>query len=475
MRSIHSLERRTSIFFSKRIITINGKADPYVLDPAQVREPPDRLIPTLKYLGPGLIITGNIIGSGEIIAAPALAARVGISALWLILFSCVIKIFLQAEIARYTISTGETSLQALNRIPGPRFRISWSLWCYIIMMLASFMQVGGIAGGIGQTINLLIPSVSPIMGSIFAGLLAGAILIGGSYSSFEKTLVFMVATFSIMTVICAISLPWTPHPITLADFREGLRFSLPEGGLAIAFGVFGLVGVGASELIYYPYWLLEKGYAQFSGKRDGSREWARRAKGWIKVMYLDVTLAMVVYTFSTVAFFLLGVSTLYQAGLIPEGFEMVRILSNMYTQILGPWAFTSFVVGVFVVLFSTMLVATASNARVVADLMEISRIYRFRDYSHRRRWFTGTALTLLALFILLYNLVGEPVIMVVIGGFAQATMLPIIAISALHLRFFRIDKLLKPKRLIDLLLILSSTLIIAFACYRLTVQILSLG
>ena len=158
------------------------------MDPAQVREPPDRLIPTLKYLGPGLIITGNIIGSGEIIAAPALAARVGISALWLILFSCVIKIFLQAEIARYTISSGETSLQALNHIPGPRYRISWSLWCYIIMMLASFMQVGGIAGGIGQTINLLVPSVSPLMGSIFAGLLAVTILIGGSYSSFEKTL-----------------------------------------------------------------------------------------------------------------------------------------------------------------------------------------------------------------------------------------------------------------------------------------------
>lgn len=449
-------------------------ADPYVLDPGKVRQPPRRLVDTLRYLGPGLIITGNIIGSGEIIATPALAARVGISALWLILFSCVIKIFLQAEIARYTISSGETSLQALNRLPGPRCRVSWSLWCYVIMMLGSFMQVGGIAGGIGQTVNLLIPSVSPIIGSLFAGLLAAAIIMGGSYNSFEKSLVFMVAAFSILTVICAISLPWTPHPVTLADFREGFRFSLPEGGLAIAFGVFGLVGVGASELIYYPYWLLEKGYAQFSGKRDGSREWVERAKGWIRVMYLDVTLAMVIYTFATVAFFLLGVSTLYHAGLIPEGFEMVRTLSNMYTRILGPWAFTAFLVGVFVVLFSTMLVATASNARVVADLMEISGVYRFRDFSHRRRWFSGTALTLLALFILLYNLVGEPVIMVIIGGFAQATMLPVIAASALHLRFTGIDKAIRPKRWIDLMLILSSLLIASFAFYRLALQIMSL-
>lgn len=457
-------------------LTMNnlGTTDPYELDPAQVRESPVRLMPTLKYLGPGLIITGNIIGSGELIATPALAARVGISALWLIIFSCVIKIFLQAEIARYTISSGETSLQALNGIPGPRYRISWSLWCYILMMLASFVQVGGIVGGIGQTINLLIPYVSPIAGSIFAAALAGSIIFIGNYGSFEKILVYMVATFSVVTIICAVSLPWTPNPPTYADFLEGMKFDLPEGGLAIAFGVFGLVGVGASELIYYPYWLIEKGYARFSGRSDGSPEWARRARGWIRVMYLDIILAMFVYTFATVAFFLLGVATLHHSGLIPEGFEMVRTLSNMYTQILGTWAFTAFLVGVFFVLFSTVLVATASNARIVADLIEIAGIYRFRDFAQRSRCFTVAALILLALFVVLYHWVGAPVIMVVVGGFAQATMLPVIAFAALYLRFSRLDKMLKPGSMIDILLVISSTLIIAFAFHRLTVQVLRL-
>ena len=31
----------------------------------------------------------------------------------------------------------------------------------------------------------------------------------------------------------------------------------------VAFAAFGIIGVGASELIYYPYWCLEKGYASF--------------------------------------------------------------------------------------------------------------------------------------------------------------------------------------------------------------------
>lgn len=41
--------------------------------------------------------TGNIVGSRDLIARLELAARVSISALRLIIFSCVIKIFLQAK------------------------------------------------------------------------------------------------------------------------------------------------------------------------------------------------------------------------------------------------------------------------------------------------------------------------------------------------------------------------------------------
>ena len=38
--------------------------------------------------------------------------------------------------------------------------------------------------------------------------------------------------------------------------------------LNTAFAALGIIGVGASELIYYPYWCLEKGYAARVGPRD---------------------------------------------------------------------------------------------------------------------------------------------------------------------------------------------------------------
>ena len=63
--------------------------------------------------------------------------------------------------------------------------------------------------------------------------------------------------------------------MTRARPRRGLSLHLPTGGLATAIAVFGITGVGATELVMYPYWCVEKGYARFVGPRDGSAAWLR--------------------------------------------------------------------------------------------------------------------------------------------------------------------------------------------------------
>ena len=61
-----------------------------------------------------------------------------------------------------------------------------------------------------------------------------------------------------------------------------------DSGIITAIAVFGITGVGAYEMYSYPVWCIEKGYARFAGKNDGSVEWEKRAKGWVKVMNFDV-------------------------------------------------------------------------------------------------------------------------------------------------------------------------------------------
>ena len=101
----------------------------------------------LKHLGPGLIITATIVGSGELIATPKLASEVGFTMLWFIILGCLVKVFVQVELGRYTLVTGKTTLEAMNSVPGPKLRVSWMVWFWVVMYIGSTMQVAGMMGG----------------------------------------------------------------------------------------------------------------------------------------------------------------------------------------------------------------------------------------------------------------------------------------------------------------------------------------
>ncbi len=94
------------------------KLDPYALRPEDVEEPPPTVLRALSRLGPGMVLAAAIVGSGELIATTTLGAQAGYVALWVVLLSCAVKPAVQAELGRYTIATGETGLEALDRCPG---------------------------------------------------------------------------------------------------------------------------------------------------------------------------------------------------------------------------------------------------------------------------------------------------------------------------------------------------------------------
>ncbi len=70
--------------------------DPYTIQSGRTREPPTSLFGRLRYLGPGIIVSGSIVGSGEILLTATLGATVGFVLLWWVLFSCWVKSLVQA-------------------------------------------------------------------------------------------------------------------------------------------------------------------------------------------------------------------------------------------------------------------------------------------------------------------------------------------------------------------------------------------
>ncbi len=448
--------------------------DPYKLHAEQVLEPPRTILKSIRHLGPGLIIAANIVGVGELIATPTLGAQVGFAALWLIIVSCLIKVVIQGELGRYTLSTGETTMQALNKIPGPRlYGFAWPIWCWIIMIMLVFLQIGAMIGGIGQALNILFLKINPSLNisvrvwSIIITLLGISLLVRGTYKFIVRFMTIMVATFSIFTLFCAVIINWTPYTITAADIIEGFKFHIPKGGMITAMAVFGIVGVGATELIMYPYWCLEKGYARYTGKAEDTKKWASYARGWIRVMHIDILLSMVIYTLATTAFFILGASVLYQMGVVPKGFEMVEILSNMYTSTLGVWALIIFLVGAFFIFFSTFIAAIAVHSRTFTDLFEMLGWIKIDSYKQRMKYVGRFCILIALICFTQYSFIGQPVLMVIIGGTAQTIMLPVIAFSTIYLRYKYTNKNILPTKKTDILLWICSGVIFCFAVYNL--------
>lgn len=438
--------------------------DPYARKVEYILAPPDTFWKRIKFLGPALILAGSIVGSGELIATTTLGAKVGFYALWMIIISCLIKVVIQEELGRYTIGSGETALRAFDHIPG-RLHVSWVVWFWIIMTIAVTFQAGGIVGGVGQALHLAWPQLSANWWTVIITAVGIGLTVRGYYGMVERMAVFMVAVFTLITVICAFLVQWTPHAFSLADFVEGLTLKLPKGGAGIAFAVFGITGVGATELVMYPYWAVEKGYARFAGPTEETEAWLERAKGWIRVMHVDIIVAMIVFTIATIAFYILGAAVLHGMEKVPQGYDMVATLSNMYTESIGSWAFYLFLVGAFFVLFSTFFVYIASLARMATDCLKVLRLIDFEDYRARMRWIGFFCIIFPVLYCILYVKLAAPVYMVLIGGVAQASFLPIIGFSALYLRYKRMDKRLLPGRAIDVLMWICAVLITIIGVY----------
>jgi Mn2+/Fe2+ NRAMP family transporter len=455
-------------------------ADLYALPKEAEREPPGTFLQAIRQIGPGLILAASIVGTGELINTTSLGAKAGFSLLWLILLSCVIKVFVQVELGRYAITHGKTSLAAFDSLPGPRLGASWLCWLWLFMMLATQSQIGAMEGTVGQAAHMAFPGASEAMaraaGAISPGwyeylrtreeyiwaslttLAAVLLLLSGGYKRLEKITTILVAAVTLFTVASVGILQWTDYRINWGNLGSGFTFAVPPAALALAFSAFGITGVGASELFAYPYWCIEKGYARAAGKRSKDESWARRARGWTHVMQLDAWFSMVVFTVATVAFYLLGAAVLHPQNLDPKGKEMIPTLSVMYLQPLvgtplaGLRSFTrvGFLLGAWAVLFKTLYVATAANSRLTTDFLGLTGIWTASGPKARLRTIRFFCVLYPVLALGIYYTFREPQGLIKVGGIAQAMMLPLIAGATLFLRQRDTDRRVGPSFLSDI-------------------------
>ena len=415
-----------------------------------MQKAPKTFFERIKYIGPSVIVTGSVVGSGSIVMTPLLGAAAGFLLLWWLLLSMWSKPIIQAEISRYIVVTKKTFLEAFADMPGFKTTIqgkttSWLVWFMFIGVIPSIAGMGGLAGAVAEAGNTMFPLLSIELWVAISCLFTWLLLYYGSYKSLEKTLLVMVLFFSFMTMVIAIAMQSTEYQVNIAQISQGLSFSFPTEYLPLALAVFGFTGISYGEIMAYTYWCLEKGYA------DSIGEDIKETKNWIKTMQTDVWVTVFFITLGTLPFFFLGAGVLnnvpeLQESLATSSFwdvDVISSLQNMFSLVLGGWAKWLFIILAFFVLFSTLLSGTAAFTRTISDyLISMGLVKELTDT--RQGLIKIVAFIIPFLSGLFYFVLPNPITLLLIAGIWAAMGLPIVNIGALYL-VNKLDPELQPR------------------------------
>ena len=109
-------------------------------------------------LGPGVVIAGTSVGTGEWLAGPAMTAQYGGVLLWLATVSIVMQVFTNLVVMRYALYCGEPLLVGIMRLrPGPKFWIA----CLVLLDFAAIWPY--------NAQNAAVPLAAAVLGHLPAG------------------------------------------------------------------------------------------------------------------------------------------------------------------------------------------------------------------------------------------------------------------------------------------------------------------
>ena len=235
--------------------------------------PPFSIRGALREIGPGVILVGAAIGSGEWLLGPALTAKYAGAMLWIATISVILQSCLNQEVARYALATGEPIFTGYMRCwPSSKWYSTWYLGLDASMLwpgLATNAATAVAAGILSvQRDAYVIPTEADALliticaYAIFA-ICAALVLFGGKvYTMLQVTITCMVVwIFSYLLFIDIFMASGQSWGLVLSGFvnfgyfpsGEALDWSLIAGFAAFA-GTGGLGNAAISNYIRDKGW-----------------------------------------------------------------------------------------------------------------------------------------------------------------------------------------------------------------------------
>jgi Mn2+/Fe2+ NRAMP family transporter len=410
----------------------------------RISDPPATFREKIKWLGPGFLWMVSAAGSGELLFTPRVGAMYAYTLLWAMLAAVILKWFINREIGRYTVCTGKTVIDGFSQLPGPK---NWALYVILIPQLfVAATSIAGLAGSAATALILVLPGNVKLW-TIFSILASAAVVLLGKFKAVEKVATILAITLGISAIVAAVSVG--PHMDKLADgfipkVPDQVKYDeiLPWLGFMLS---------GAAGLIWYSYWIQEKGYGWKKKETNTDHQLTKgekeKLKKWVTQMTIDNTVAVAGTLIVTLAFLILGAELLKPKGLIPEENKVAEVLGQLLGQLWGPVGFWFMITAVFIGFWDTVLSDQdgfgrmfTGGTRLLAGRFEKKHAW-FNEKNLKRIFVIG-----LVTFIpiVIYLMMGEPVALLKIAGAVEASHIPFVAGLILYLNIKKLDKELKP-------------------------------
>ena len=438
-----------------------------------------------KALGVGVVVMGLAIGTGELIMWPHLIVKYGLNLLWLALIGISAQYFINQEVARHSLATGEGFFTSSARV-FKWFAVFW-------LVLAPLLYIWpGWASSIGTILKELFGFGNYLMWAWLTLGLALILTFSGrvAYEMLEKILKITVPTFFIMLLMISfgnISWPVLKQALVgLASFG-----SIPNGiDINVLLSAVVFSGAGGMLNLCVSLWYRDKqmGMAKYVGriknpitgeyeaveptgyKFEINESNLKKWKDWMKYVRIDQGIIFCLLGFITL--FLLSVNAfavLVPLGIVPEGLQVAVAQANIFGEKWGTFGFKLFLVMAFLMLFSVMWTVIDALTRIISDILHTnSRTGPFKKYlswlkdfslSHFYYFIITVIILIGAVLIPLEQPLTLLVISAVFGGLTMAIYTPFL----IYLNNFRLPKELRPGCITNTAMVLISIFFMYFA------------
>jgi hypothetical protein len=403
--------------------------------PVEYADLPEPL-PMKKVLGPSVLLLAGAIGSGEYVLWPYITSQVGLALVWLVLVGVGTQYFLNMEIERYTLATGETAVTGFTRL--------WRPWgaLFIVMTIVPWAWPGWATGGT-TTLSFAMGFSEDAIPYITIGvlLLIGVVLTVSPvvYQTVEKLQFFFVGLIVLFMIYALVALIGGDGYAGLGrGFVEVGRIpdAISSIGAATLLGAIAFAGAGGSLNLVQSNWVRDKNLGMgarlprivspitgeemaapttgYFFRRDEAN--LRRWHGWWRVADREqfftffVIGAIALLTFMMLTYVTVG------TGTTAESFDFIRVQGESLQASEGAWLGTTFWLIGTVVLYSTNLAVLDMVGRVTADVLKTGPLADSTTWTESRLYFATVWAEIIFGSIILLSGVTQPLVLLVIAS-----------------------------------------------------------